>query len=60
MDSAGLEPTSVHPLAVRVMNEINLDLDGQRSVETRKADVRGFGPSYCGMCSRGRSLTRQQ
>ena len=29
--SAGLEPTTVDPLAVRVMNEIGLDISDQRS-----------------------------
>ena len=29
--SAGLEPTSVHPMAIRVMHEIGLDISGQRS-----------------------------
>lgn len=29
--SAGLEPKGVHPLAVRVMDEIGIDIRGQRS-----------------------------
>lgn len=29
--SAGLEPTRVHPLAIRVMNEVRIDISGQRS-----------------------------
>ncbi len=29
--SAGLEPTAVHPLTVRVMNEVGLDIAGQQA-----------------------------
>jgi arsenate reductase len=29
--SAGLEPTAIHPLAVRAMNEVGVDLSGQRA-----------------------------
>jgi arsenate reductase len=29
--SAGLEPTAVHPLTIRVMNEVGLDIAGQRA-----------------------------
>lgn len=29
--SAGLEPTAVHPLTIRAMHEIGLDISGQRS-----------------------------
>ena len=29
--SAGLEPTAVHPLTVRVMNEVGLDISGQQA-----------------------------
>lgn len=29
--SAGLEPTAVHPLTIRVLNEVGLDVSGHRS-----------------------------
>jgi arsenate reductase len=29
--SAGLEPTSLHPMAIEVMREIGIDISGQRS-----------------------------
>ena len=29
--SAGLEPTTVHPLTIRVMNEVGVDISGQRA-----------------------------
>jgi len=29
--SAGLEPTTIHPLTTRVLNEIGLDVSGQRA-----------------------------
>lgn len=29
--SAGLEPTAVHPLTVRVLNEVGVDVSGQRA-----------------------------
>jgi arsenate reductase len=29
--SAGLEPTTVHPLTVRAMNEVGLDISGQQA-----------------------------
>ena len=28
--SAGLEPTAVHPMTIRVMNEVGLDISGQQ------------------------------
>jgi len=34
--SAGMEATSVHPLAVRVMNEIGIDISGQRSKNVKE------------------------
>ncbi len=34
--SAGLEPTTVHPLAIRVMNEIGIDISGQRSKSVKE------------------------
>lgn len=34
--SAGLEPTSVHPLAVRVMGEIGIDISNQRSKSVKE------------------------
>ena len=29
--SAGFEPSEIHPMTLKVMNEVGLDLDGQRS-----------------------------
>jgi arsenate reductase len=34
--SAGLEPTQVQPLAIRVMNEIGIDISGQRSKSVKE------------------------
>lgn len=34
--SAGVEPKAVHPLAVRAMNEIGIDISGQRSKDLRE------------------------
>jgi arsenate reductase (thioredoxin) len=34
--SAGLEPKGMHPLAVRVMDEIGIDISGQRSKSVRE------------------------
>jgi arsenate reductase len=31
MANAGLEPTAVHPLTVRAMNEVGLDIAGQQA-----------------------------
>ncbi len=34
--SAGLEPTTVHPLAIRAMNEVGIDISGQRSKSVKE------------------------
>jgi arsenate reductase len=34
--SAGMEPTTVHPLAVRAMNEVGIDISGQRSKSVKE------------------------
>ncbi len=34
--SAGMEPTTVHPLAIRAMNEIGIDISGQRSKSVKE------------------------
>jgi arsenate reductase len=34
--SAGLEPTTIHPLTRKVMEEIGFDLDGQRSKSVKE------------------------
>jgi len=34
--SAGMEPTAVHPLAVRAMNEVGIDISGQRSKNVKE------------------------
>jgi len=40
--SAGSEPTRVHPLALRVMNEIGIDVSGQRSKSISEFDGWAF------------------
>lgn len=34
--SAGLEPTTVHPLAIRAMNEVGINISGQRSKSVKE------------------------
>ncbi len=34
--SAGLDPTSVHPLAIQVMNEMNIDISHHRSKSAKE------------------------
>jgi arsenate reductase (thioredoxin) len=34
--SAGMQSTGVHPLAIRVMNEIGIDISGQRSKDVKE------------------------
>ena len=34
--SAGMEPTTVHPLAIRAMNEVGIDISGQRSKSVKE------------------------
>lgn len=40
--SAGSEPTRVHPLAVRVMGEVGIDISGHRSKSVREFDGQKF------------------
>jgi len=34
--SAGMEPTEIHPMTIRVMSEVGIDLSGQRSKNLRQ------------------------
>lgn len=40
--SAGSEPTRVHPLAIQVMNEVGIDISGQRSKSASEFDGQEF------------------
>jgi arsenate reductase len=60
--SAGTEPTRVHPLAIKVMAEIGIDISGQRSKsmeEFSDADIdlavsvcQSSAKTVCALCSR--------
>ncbi len=40
--SAGSEPTRVHPLALKVMNEVGIDISGQHSKSVSEFDDQEF------------------